>query len=293
MNEMNNGENNFNQVEQNQPVEQPIYQGPVQEPIYQAPAAPVEPTPAAPKKSYCGLLIVFMIISLLLTGYIVYDKVIEKEEVKEPKQEEKTGDVDTTPAKEEVKVVNAYASSDGLVVLPKLTGSSENITKFNKSIYDYIIVDTETDRASIIEDYTDEESRTSYQKFVDEIKKTDYVVKDYDSLYKFVKYVTSDGRNFSDFSIGYEKYQYNDIIAIHLLPFNYCNATCLGNKPTDWYFYDVKNDKKIDYIEAAKVFNATLDGKKITNFNELPSSCFEFDIDSNNNMNFNTEEVAC
>ncbi len=39
-----------------------------------------------PKKSNNALLIVFMIISLLLAGYIVYDKAIKKEEVKEPEK---------------------------------------------------------------------------------------------------------------------------------------------------------------------------------------------------------------
>ena len=42
-----------------------------------------------PKKSNNVLLILFMLISLLLAGYIVYDKVIKKEEIKEPEKIEK------------------------------------------------------------------------------------------------------------------------------------------------------------------------------------------------------------
>ena len=82
MNEMNNGENNNQnqginnvQQEQIQSVEQ------VQEQV------PEERNSEPPKKSYCGLLIVFMIISLLLAGYIVYDKCLKKEEKDDPVEE--------------------------------------------------------------------------------------------------------------------------------------------------------------------------------------------------------------
>ena len=77
MNEMNNGENNFNNQNFGQ---QNMNQNNVVEPVQQQYVQPTEPPKKEEKKSYCGLLIVFMVISLLLTGYIVYDKVIKKEE---------------------------------------------------------------------------------------------------------------------------------------------------------------------------------------------------------------------
>ncbi len=81
MNEMNNGENNNQNIEQQNTNQNNVVE-PVQ-PQYVQPEQPVnnqEPPKKETKKSYCGLLIVFMFISLLLAGFIVYDKVIKKEE---------------------------------------------------------------------------------------------------------------------------------------------------------------------------------------------------------------------
>ena len=100
MNEMNNGENNFNNQNFGQPN---MNQNNVVEPVQQQHVQPTEPPKKEEKKSYCGLLIVFMVISLLLAGYIVYDKAIKKEEIKEPEKQEEI--------KEPEKNVN-----DGIIV---------------------------------------------------------------------------------------------------------------------------------------------------------------------------------
>ncbi len=79
MNEMNNGENNNQNIEQ-----QNMNQNNVVEPVQQQYVQPKQPVNETPKKeekkSYCGLLVVFMIISLLLAGFIIYDKVIKADE---------------------------------------------------------------------------------------------------------------------------------------------------------------------------------------------------------------------
>ena len=136
MNEMNNGENNNQNIEQQnmnhnnveEPVqeEQNMLQNNVEEPIQGQPVQPEQPVSKPQKKkedkSYCGLLIVFMIISLLLAGFIVYDKAIKKEEPEpikteegtktpeekpiEPKEENKTPEEETKPPVEETPVVS-------------------------------------------------------------------------------------------------------------------------------------------------------------------------------------------
>ncbi len=85
MNEMNNGENNNQNFEQQNNVVQPEQQY-VQQQYVQSEQPVSEPLKQEEKKSYCGLLVVFMVISLLLAGYIVYDKTTKKEEP--PKHEE-------------------------------------------------------------------------------------------------------------------------------------------------------------------------------------------------------------
>ena len=85
MNEMNNeGNNNQNFEQQN------MNQNNNEEPVQEQPIQPEQPVNEPPKKeskkSYCGLLIVFMIISLLLAGFIVYDKTSKKEEPVKPEE---------------------------------------------------------------------------------------------------------------------------------------------------------------------------------------------------------------
>ena len=82
MNEMNNGENNNQNIEQQNMNQNNVVESVKEQPVNEAPKK-------EEKKSYFGLLVVFMVISLLLAGFIVYDKVIKKEEIKtiEPKTE--------------------------------------------------------------------------------------------------------------------------------------------------------------------------------------------------------------
>lgn len=92
MNEMNNQENefnnqdndydlnNYNQSNLNQEVNNLSHQNDNNHNV------------DSPKKSYRGLLIIFMIISLFLAGFIVYDKALKKEEI--PKQVETNIDED-------------------------------------------------------------------------------------------------------------------------------------------------------------------------------------------------------
>ena len=82
MNEMNNGENNNQNIEQQNMNQNNVVESVKEQPVNEAPKK-------EEKKSYFGLLVVFMVISLLLAGFIIYDKVIKKEEIKtiEPKTE--------------------------------------------------------------------------------------------------------------------------------------------------------------------------------------------------------------
>lgn len=77
MNEMNNGENNNLN---NQNIEQQNLNANNTNHQAQPVSNQVEPQKKNENKSYCGLLIVFMVISLLLAGFIVYDKLLKKEE---------------------------------------------------------------------------------------------------------------------------------------------------------------------------------------------------------------------
>mgnify|MGYP006386789417 CR=1 FL=1 len=62
----------------------------VAEPVQQQYVQPTEPVNEPPKKNN-SLVVVLILIIVGLAGFIVYDKVIKKEEPKEPeKQEEKT-----------------------------------------------------------------------------------------------------------------------------------------------------------------------------------------------------------
>ena len=86
-----NGENNqnFNNMNNfNQPnVQNNLNQGNVPN-NQNVPNQNNVPNNKPEKKSYCGLLLVFMAISLLLAGYIVCDKCFNKDEPKEPEKQD-------------------------------------------------------------------------------------------------------------------------------------------------------------------------------------------------------------
>ena len=84
MNEMNNGENNFNNqnigqpnLNENQNMVQPEQQ-------YVQPEQPV----SEPSKKINALVIILLLLVIGLAGFIFYDKVIKKEEPKEPEKQE-------------------------------------------------------------------------------------------------------------------------------------------------------------------------------------------------------------
>lgn len=107
MNGMNNGNNGFNNQNMNNYQElnnQPLNNNQHEEPL---------------KKSYSGLLIIFMVISLLLAGFIFYDKVIKKNEPinqcennKQEENKEIQEQEDTTNIVDKKNIVGNYKSQD-------------------------------------------------------------------------------------------------------------------------------------------------------------------------------------
>jgi len=85
MNEMNNGENNNQNIEQQNTNQNNVVE-PAQ-PQYVQPEQPINNQVEPPKKNN-ALVIVLLLLVIGLAGFIVYDKCLKKEEVKEPQQKE-------------------------------------------------------------------------------------------------------------------------------------------------------------------------------------------------------------
>ncbi len=98
MNEMNNGENLNNQNN-------------VAEPVQQQHVQPTEPVNELPKKNN-ALVVILILIIVGLAGFIVYDKVIKKEEVKEPEKQE---EIKEPEKQEEIKVPEKNVD-EGIIV---------------------------------------------------------------------------------------------------------------------------------------------------------------------------------
>ena len=229
-----------------------------------------------PKKGNNVLLILFMVISLLLAGYIVYDKALKKEEVKEPEKIV----VEEKEQLKKVEVINAYKSEDELLVVPKLDGNSNGILDFNKKIENRVI-----SLAKLLKDALE---KTNY---FEEKLTFNYEVNNFDSVYELIKSI----QNLEDESLGkkysFSTYNKDGLIALKLEAPQFCQASC-GPYVETWYFYDTNNDREISYKEAAKKFNATENGKEVSNYNLLPDGCYKINIDSSNNMDINAEGMC-
>lgn len=138
MNETNNGENNNQNFEQ-----QNMNQNNAVESAQEQYIQPKEQVNEQPKKennkNYCGLLIVFMVISLLLAGFIVYDKCLKKEKIKEPEKQEEVSKPEETSKEKELELIDNYriiskrveAYQDDFYLVKKSTPGSD---------YDYEVV---------------------------------------------------------------------------------------------------------------------------------------------------------
>ena len=315
MNEMNNGENNNQNIEQQNTNQNNVVE-PVQ-PQYVQPEQPVnnqEPPKKETKKSYGGLLIVFMVISLLLAGFVVYDKVIKKEEpvkqcendkqkesIEERTTQEKNSEEiinneetsNTTKSTEKIEVVDAYVNVEGFgiykgkgIKIPKITGSSAVIKELNNKIMVSALKTTLNYKDSMMLQLASE----------DEVKKEITIEDSWASSYDCYK----------GFNYSYKYYKKNDVLIINVI-YDYeenhvvyndaaCwNATGKASNYDDYYFYDIKNDKILSFDEAAQKLNAKFDKEsECNNYNSLKNGnswgTFEAKLDSKGNMTISCYE---
>lgn len=279
MNEMNNWESNNQNIGQpnlneNQNMVQPEQQ-------YVQPEQPVN-NQESPKKSNALIIILLLLLVIGLAGFIVYDKVIKKDEP--PKQEETNNVEEPIKTTEKVEVANAYHSTDEYFTVPKLTGNSENISNINKKIENDVITSVKNAKEEIIDAIDNTETKNKLKQFE---------IKDLDSAYKLIKFLQEDFPYGGVGTVGYKSYFKNNTIAIWLDDLVFCNASCPTQGGEFWYFFDIENDKEIYYREAAKRFNATIDGKETKDYNISQERCVDIEIDKNNSMNIITEDVFC
>lgn len=263
MNEMNNKENSSN----NQNIEQQnMNQNNMVESIQEQKEQPF----SEPPKKNNALVIILLILVIGLSGFIAYDKFIKNEETKKP---------GTTNQQAEIMVVDAYNSNNGVLVIPKLTGNSTNIKTFNKKIADAIITNAKNVRNTLIS-----------EELLNEDFSTNYEIEDFESVYKFLSNLSSGSEvDLGLENVNYKSYKKNGVIAINFNTQIYCTETCGNYGSRFWYFYDVEFDEEINFKTAAKKFEATLNDESISNYDNLPSSCFDIEIDEYNKMNISDE----
>ena len=310
MNEMNNGGNNNQNFEQ--PVQNQQYVQPEQQYVQ-----PEQPVSEPPKKS--NLLTVILILLVLgLAGFIVYDKVIKKDETTGQSEVSNGNTAEPVKSTEKIEVVDAYHSSDNYFIVPKLTGNSANVSNFNETLKKEAINYIKQQKEEWIKEFEDrikelgdaEENRKyipSLESALQKLKNVNYEINDFDSAYKVAKLfkefqtpqkdidLFEDGLTYG-LEIGKVKYvsnTKNNIIAIVFDSATYCPASCGATEDAGWYFYDTENDQTISFEEAVKKFGATLDGKKVSDFNVLDEGCFYAEFDGNGNINIVTEDVMC
>lgn len=246
------------------------------------------------KKSYCGFLVIFMIISLCLAGYIVYDKCF--------KEEKPAGNVNnqancTSDKVEEtkkinpadLKVVDAYVNIDTGdykdlgIKIPKIEGDTKAINELNNTMM--------LDSLKTIIDYKD------------------FMVEQMGEVEgnKVKLYNTSEVKNFYDcykaFDFSYETHKINDVLVIRfnyeLTNSKYDEGVCWNasgieeNSIIFYYFYDMKNDKVLSYAEAAEKTNAMFENSSSChNYSELKQANKELIslVIENNTMKFGCAE---
>ena len=265
-----------------------------------------------PKKSYCGLLVVFMVISLLLAGLVVYECAFKEKETPEnncpptstesPKPSEACTPTSTEeePKKEEtsaqttkdVKVVDAYTATDlndpykdAVIKIPKIDGNTQTILALNYKIM--------TDALSNISKYKDfmvnqmgevENGKIKIAKDAEE----DIVASFFD-CYKLYYY-------------KYETKKIGDVIIIQVLyeldpthkyvssSLNCWNASGSSANRNDFYFYDVANDKVLTFAEGAERVKAKFDSdsqcKKYTDINTMINKNYSVSGKFNANNDF-------
>ena len=132
MNEMNNGENNNQNIEQ-----QNMNQNNVVEPVQQQYVQPTEPVNELPKKTN-ALVVILILLVIGLAGFIVYDKVIKKEE-------NKTNEENITNNNEEVKEPKNYWHMETVSEYEVLTADGNGASV--KIVYDYPVLDIDSEYA--------------------------------------------------------------------------------------------------------------------------------------------------
>lgn len=171
------------------------------------------------------VIAVLLIVTLALSGFIVYDKFIKEDEVV---LNDNVNNGNNNPVVEEkIDVVDGVSYSDSYydgkikVTIPKFTGSSSNLEKLNKQMAEDILKDAYGGAVALAGDFGD------YGK---------------------------DG-----FTTDYEYVEKNNIIAI------YATTRANGGKyPGSGdgvkrynYFYDIKNDKVLTLVEALLLLGYT------------------------------------
>lgn len=251
-----------------------------------------------PKKGNT-LLIIFMVISIALAGFLFYDKLLKEKDTNwcqvqgnennntnENNSENKNTDENNSNQTGEIQVVDAYAKVTSYSVyagkeikIPKLTGNSNAVISFNDKIL--------KDSLDAIIGYKDRMmnnlASVENNKIVAETES--YAISNFYDCY-------------NSFNFSYSHFTKNDIISIKVdydldnstLDEGMChNATGDSFDADEYYFYDIKNDKELSFKEAAEKFNTTFEEdsecKSLSDLNDLEKwGTLEIDLDEEQNM---------
>ena len=227
---MNNEGNSFNENPQMNNYQQVQYQ---------------QPTPVTneqytkPPKRSNALVAILLLLVIGLAGFIAYDKYFkEQEPVKQDNNQ-----TDKVKVEEYIATIdnNTMTGANSVIRLPRIVGNTKTINQLNKKI-----------QSSLIDSYIFEVDELI--NFLDEKTSDDFTTKEV--LVDEIDNIISCFRNVS---VTYETYEKNGILVISLVE-NRCTGASGPFDNTDkFYFYDIANDKELDYIEAAEKFGAKID----------------------------------
>ena len=278
-----------------------------------------------PKKGNT-LLIIFMVISIALAGFLVYDKLLkekdtnwcqeqgnennntnennsENKNTNENNSENKNTDENNSENKNtnennsnqtgKIQVVDAYVKVAGYSVyagkeikIPKLTGNSNAVISFNDKILKDSLDSIIGYKDRMMNNLADVENNKIF------VVTESYVISNYYDCY-------------NSFNFSYSHFTKNDIITIKVdydldnstLDEGMChNATGDDFDADEYYFYDIKNDKELSLKEAAEKFNTTFEeGSQCNSFSDLNDAEYKWgslgiDLDEEQNMKISCSE---
>ena len=185
------------------------------------------------------MVAILLLLVIGLAGFIAYDKYFkEQEPVKQDNNQ-----TDKVKVEEYIATIdnNTMTGDNSVIRLPRIVGNTKTINQLNKKI-----------QSSLINSYIFEVDELI--NYIDEKTSDDFTTKEVlvDELDNIISC-------FRDVSVTYETYEKNGILVISLVE-NRCTGASGPFDNTDkFYFYDIANDKELDYIEAAEKFGAKID----------------------------------